>query len=249
MGKLTGKVAVITGGNSGIGLAMAKTFALEGANIVIVGRRQEAVDAAAKQIGLGTRGIVGDIGDLTTHDAVASLVRTRFGALDIYVANAGIATLEPSSVVEPAAYDQQFNVNARGVFFGVTKVFPLMRDGGAILLTSSIASGKVLPDHAVYAGSKAAMEAFARSWAIELKQRRIRVNVISPGPTATPILEKLGVATEDRVAFEKANAEAIPLGRFGQPEEVARAALFLASNDGSFITGVNLRVDGGTGIA
>ena len=245
MGKLNGQVAVVTGGNSGIGLATAKAFASEGATVVIVGRRKDAVDTAINEIGPGTLGVVGDIGDLATHTAVASLIRSRFGAFDIYMANAGAATLEPSSMVEPASYDAQFNVNTRGVFFGVTKALPLMRDGGVILLTSSIASGKVLPHHAVYAGSKAAIEAFARSWAIELKGRRIRVNVVSPGPTATPILEKLGVAPGDLAEFEKANADAIPLGRFARAEEVAQAALFLASSEGGFITGVNLRVDGG----
>jgi len=243
--KLEGQVAVITGGNSGIGLAAAQAFAAEGAAVTIVGRRRDAVDAAVAAIGRDATGVVGDTADLATHEKVIALVRERHGRLDIYMANAGGATLEPSSDVTPSSYDAQFATNTRGVFFGVTAALPAMRDGGVVLLTSSIASAKVLPGHAVYAGSKAAIEAFARSWAIEWKERRIRVNVISPGPTATPILGKLSVADADLDAFEKANAQAIPLGRFARAQEVARAALFLASDDGSFITGVNLRVDGG----
>jgi len=248
MDKLKGKIAVVTGGSSGIGLASAKAFAAEGATVVVVARRREAADGAVAEIGSGAVAVVGDVADLSTHERVATLVRERFGAIDIYMANAGVATLEPSSDVDPETYDRQFAVNTRGVFFGVTTVLPWMRDGGAILLTSSIASAKVMDKHAVYAGTKAAIEAFARSWAIELKQRRIRVNVISPGPTDTPIIEKLGIETTDRAAFEAAASAAIPLGRFGRADEVARAALFLASEDGGFVTGVNLRVDGGMAV-
>jgi NAD(P)-dependent dehydrogenase (short-subunit alcohol dehydrogenase family) len=202
MSKLKGKIAVVTGGNSGIGLASAKAFVAEGAMVIIVARRQEAADAALAEIGSNAVAVVGDVADLATHDRVAALVRERFGGVDIYMANAGVATLEHSSEVDPETYDRQFAVNTRGVFFGVTRIVPLMRDGGAIVLTSSIASNKVMENHAVYAGTKAAIEAFARSWAIELKQRRIRVNVISPGPTDTPIIEKLGIEIADRGAFE-----------------------------------------------
>ncbi len=248
MSKLKGKVAVVTGGNSGIGLASAKAFVNEGASVIIVARRRDAADAAIAQIGSNATALVGDVAELSTHDRLADLVRERFGAVDIYMANAGTATLEPSSAVDPETYDQQFAVNTRGVFFGVTKLLPLMRDGGAILLTSSIATTKVMENHAVYAGTKAAIEAFARSWAIELKQRRIRVNVLSPGPTDTPIIEKLGVEIADRGAFEAQVSQAIPLGRFARADELARAALFLASDDGGFVTGVNLRVDGGMAV-
>jgi NAD(P)-dependent dehydrogenase (short-subunit alcohol dehydrogenase family) len=245
MGMLTGKVAVITGGNSGIGLSAAKAFAAEGAQVVITGRRQQAVDSALDEIGAGAIGIRGDVADLAHHDRVAEEVARRFGGLDIYMANAGINTITHSAEVTEAEYDAQFAVNTRGVFFGVQKLAPIVRDGGAIIVTSSIASGKVLDGHAVYAGSKAATEAFARSWAIELKSRRVRVNVLSPGPVETEILAKLGVPEEQREAFEKTMAEAIPLGRMGLPEELAKAALFLASDASSFVTGVNLRVDGG----
>ena len=245
MSKLKGKVAIVTGGNSGIGRASAKAFVNEGASVIIVARRQDAADGAIARIGSNATALVGDVADLSTHDRLADLVRERFGGIDIYMANAGVATLEPSSAVDPYTYDKQFAINTRGVFFGVTKILPLMRDSGSILLTSSIASNKVMDNHAVYAGTKAAIEAFARSWAIELKQRRIRVNVISPGPTDTPIIEKLGIEITDREAFEAEASKDIPLGRFARADELARAALFLASDDGGFVTGVNLRVDGG----
>jgi NAD(P)-dependent dehydrogenase (short-subunit alcohol dehydrogenase family) len=245
MGTLSGKIAVITGGNSGIGLSAAKTFAAEGAQVVITGRRQQAVEEAVALIGAGALGIQGDVADVAHHDGVAKQILQRFGALDIYVANAGINTVTHSAEVSEAEYDAQFAVNTRGVFFGVQKLIPVMWNGGAIILTGSMASEKVLDGHAVYAGSKAAIGAFARSWAIELKSRRIRVNVLSPGPVDTAILDKLGIPVEERGLFEKAIAEAIPLGRLGKPEELAKVALFLASDASSFVTGVNLRVDGG----
>ncbi|WP_447917529.1 SDR family NAD(P)-dependent oxidoreductase [Achromobacter aegrifaciens] len=245
MKKLAGKTAVITGGNSGIGYAAAQAFVAEGARVAILGRRQQAVDAAVAQLGAAAFGLVGDVADLATHDRLAAEVRERFGAIDIYMANAGMNNIEPSLAVSVDSYDAQFGTNTRAVFFGVAKALPLMRDGGSIILTGSIASAKVLENHAVYAGSKAAIEAFARAWALEFKARKIRVNVLSPGPTDTPILEKLGVAKAQRPAFEQGMASLIPLGRLAQSEELARAALFLASDDSSFITGVNLRVDGG----
>lgn len=245
MKKLAGKTAVITGGNSGIGFATAQAFIAQGARVAILGRRQGAVDHAVAALGASAFGVVGDVGDLATHDRLVSEVRKHFGAIDIYMANAGMNHIEPSEAVSVDSYDSQFGVNTRALFFGVTKALPVMRDGGSIILTSSIASAKVLEHHAVYAGSKAAVEAFARAWALEFKSRKIRVNVLSPGPTDTPILEKLGVADADRAAFEQGMASAIPLGRMADPDETARAALFLASDDSGFITGVVLRVDGG----
>lgn len=245
MSKLEGKVAVITGGNSGIGLAMARRFVNEGAQVLIVGRRSDAVDAAVAELGPQAIGLTGDIANLSTHDRVAAAVTERFGGADIYVANAGMNQITPSGQVDIDEYDAQFATNTRGVFFGVQKIVPVLRDGGSVLLVSSIASAKVLDGHAVYAGTKAAIEAFAQSWALEFKARGIRVNVISPGPVDTPILSKLGVAEGDRPAFEAHMASAIPLGRLGRADEVASAALMLTSGEGSFITGVNLRVDGG----
>jgi NAD(P)-dependent dehydrogenase (short-subunit alcohol dehydrogenase family) len=245
MDSLNGKVALITGGASGIGFAIAELFAAEGAQVVISGRRRDALVAAAGRIGRGSICFEGDVADPAHHAHVAEKMVSRFGGLDVYVANAGINTIRHSAEVSEAEYDMQFAVNARGAFFGVQKMAPILRDGGAIVLTGSLASDKVLDGHAVYAGTKAAIGAFARSWAIELAPRGIRVNVLSPGPTDTEILGKLGVAPDQRDAFEASMATAIPLGRLGRPEELARAALFLASDAGSFVTGVNLRVDGG----
>lgn len=245
MGMLAGKVALVTGGSSGIGLATAKLFAAEGAKVIIVGRRRDVLDAAVRQIGADALGIVGDVSHPADHIRIADEVANRFLGLDIYVANAGVNTISHSGDVSEAEYDAQFDVNARGTFFGVQKIVPIMRDGGAIILTGSLASDKVLDGHAVYAGTKAAIGAFARSWALELKGRGIRVNVLSPGPTDTAIIEKLGIAPEDLPSFEAQMSAAIPLGRFGRPDELARAALFLASDAGSFVTGINLRVDGG----
>jgi NAD(P)-dependent dehydrogenase (short-subunit alcohol dehydrogenase family) len=213
--------------------------------VVVVGRRADAVEAAVTALGGRATGLSGDVSDLATHDRVAALVAERFGGADIYVANAGINLIQASPEGRPMDFDAQFFTNARGTFFGVQKIVPLLRDGGAILLTSSIAARKVLAGHAVYAGSKAAVEAFARSWALELKDRRIRVNVLSPGPTATPIIKKLGVAADALPDFERQVAQTIPLGRLGEAEELARAAMFLLSADSTFVTGVNLAVDGG----
>ncbi|MDG2529006.1 SDR family NAD(P)-dependent oxidoreductase [Caulobacter endophyticus] len=245
MDTLKDKVAVITGGASGIGLASAKLFAEQGANVIVTGRRPDAVKAAVAEIGPRAFGVVGDVADPAHHEAVADVVRERFGGLDVYMANAGINTITPSPLVSEAEYDAQFAVNTRGVFFGVQKVEPLLRDGGAIILTGSIAAGKALDGHAAYAGSKAALGAFARVWAVELRERRIRVNLLSPGPTDTAILEKLGVPAEQRPAFEAGMAARIPLGRMARPDETAKAALFLASDASSFITGIDLKVDGG----
>jgi NAD(P)-dependent dehydrogenase (short-subunit alcohol dehydrogenase family) len=247
--KLINKVAVITGANSGIGLATARAFVAEGAKVVLVGRRADAVAAAAANLGPQATAVAGDIADLATHDRVAAVVRDRFGGADIYLANAGVNQIQATLDVSPSDYDVQFTTNTRGTFFGVQRIIPELRDGGAILLTSSIAARKVLQDHAVYSGTKSAIEAFARNWALELKHRRIRVNVISPGPTNTPIIAKLGVGSEDLPAFEAQFAKSMPFGRLGEAEDLARAAVFLASADSSFVTGVNLAVDGGISLA
>lgn len=245
MQALAGKIAVITGSNSGIGKATAHLFAQQGAKVAITGRRQDVLDAAVAEIGLGVVGIQGDSADIAQHARLVREVRQRFGGLDIFVANAGVIKLAPSDRVTVEDYDHQFDVNTRGVFFGVQAILPLMRDGGSIILVSSIAANKTLDNHAVYAGSKAAIGAFARAWALELKTRKIRVNVLSPGPVETPILDKLGVTAKERPDFVRAMGDMIPLGRMGLPGDLASAALFLACDAGSFVTGIELTVDGG----
>ncbi|QDO97092.1 SDR family oxidoreductase [Ferrovibrio terrae] len=245
MQTLAGKIAVITGGNSGIGKATARLFAQQGAKVAITGRRQDVLDAAVAEIGPGVVGIRSDASDIAHHTRLAYEIRRQFGGLDTFVANAGVINLAPSDKVTVEDYDHQFGVNARGVFFGVQAILPLMRDGGSIILVSSIAAHKTLDNHAVYAGSKAAIGAFARAWALELKARKIRVNVLSPGPVETPILDKLGVGEKERPDFVRAMGNMIPLGRMGLPEDLANAALFLACDAGSFITGIELTVDGG----
>ena len=217
MGVLSGKTALVTGGNSGIELAAAKLFADNGAQVIVTGRRQEALDVAIADIGNAAFAIRGDVSDLTHHDQVVAEVRQRFGELDIYFSNAGMIVLSPSSRVGVEEFDAQFATNARA--------------------SRVRSTNKVLEGHAVYAGSKAAIEAFARSWALEFKERGIRVNVLSPGPIDTSILAKLGITEEARPSFEVKLAEVIPLGRLGRPEELARAALFLASDASSFVTG------------
>jgi NAD(P)-dependent dehydrogenase (short-subunit alcohol dehydrogenase family) len=245
MKRLQGKVALITGGNSGIGLAAAQLFAAEGARVIVTGRRQEVLDEAVRLIGHDAMGIQGDVADIGHHAHVAQAVHDQFGALDVYMANAGVISIAHSAGVTAEEYDAQFNVNTRGVFFGVQSIVPVMRDGGSIILTSSLAATKVLQGHAVYAGTKAAIAAFARSWALELRERRIRVNVLSPGPVDTSILSKLGIPEADRPGFLKTMADLIPAGRLGEPDELARAALFLASADSTFVNGIELNVDGG----
>jgi NAD(P)-dependent dehydrogenase (short-subunit alcohol dehydrogenase family) len=245
MKRLQGKTALVTGGNSGIGLAAARRFAAEGAQVIVTGRRQAALDNAVVAIGHGAIGIVGDVADIEHHRDVAGAIRDRFGPLDIYMANAGVITLSPSEDVTPGQYDTQFAINTRGVFFGVQSIVPVMRDGGSIILTSSLAATKALDGHAVYAGSKAAIGAFARHWALEYRERRIRINVLSPGPVDTEILGKLGLADADRPAFLLAMASKIPAGRMGDIEELADAALFLASDASGYVNGIDLHVDGG----
>lgn len=249
MKQLEGKVAIITGGNSGIGRETAKLFAVNGAQVIVTARRQDALDTAVQEIGYGAIGIPGDVADLEHHKLVAAEAKRRFGGVDIYVANAAVIDLKPSIEVTPEEFDRHFSINTRGVFFGVQTIAPVMHDGGNILLTSSLAATKVLDNHAVYAGTKAAMAAFARNWVKEFRSRRIRVNVISPGPVDTEILTKLGVGEQDRPAFLGAMANMIPAGRLGQPVEIANSALFLVSPEASFINGVELHVDGGMSIA
>lgn len=245
MKRLDQKVALITGGNSGIGLATAQLFAKHGAKVIITARRRETLDEAVRLIGHDALGIQGDVADIDHHAEVAKEIKHRFGSLDVYMANAGILTITHSSQVTPSEFDAQFGVNARGVFFGVQAMAPILREGSSIILTSSLASSRALDGHAVYAGSKAAIGAFARSWALEFKQRRVRVNVLSPGPVDTSIIEKLGVSEAERPSFLRSMTERIPAGRLGEADELAHAALYLASDESRYVNGTELRVDGG----
>lgn len=247
MAKLQDKIALITGGNSGIGLASAKAFIAEGAHVIIVGRNGAAVDAAVAEIGDGVTGMQGDVANLADLDRIYEEVGKKFGHLDIVFANAGVATLASFGEVSEAHFDREFDINVKGLFFSVQKALPLLKDGGSIIVTSSVANKMGSPRFSVYSATKAAVRSFARGWANDLRERRIRVNCISPGPTATPLANKMGIPADQMGATFEHLSSAIPLGRFGTPEEIAKAALFLASDDSSFVNGIDLYVDGGLG--
>jgi NAD(P)-dependent dehydrogenase (short-subunit alcohol dehydrogenase family) len=238
MGKLEGKVAVITGGTAGIGLAVAKLFAAEGAYVFITGRRQKELDDAVKEIGDNVTGVQGDVADLADLDRLYETVATN-GRIDILFANAGIGEFARLEDVTEEHFDKIFGINVKGALFTVQKALPLLNDGGSIILTGSVASVKGTPAFAVYGASKAAIRNFVRGWTLELKDRRIRSNVLSPGPIATPLSVSAPRETMERLV------STIPMGRMGEPGEVAKAALFLASDDSSFVTGIELFVDGG----
>jgi len=245
MGKLTGKVAVITGGNSGMGLETAKLFAAEGAKVVITGRRKKELDDAVNQIGRGAIGIQGDVAKLADLDTLAKTVKEKFGLVDILFANAGLGQLAPLGQVSEELYDLQMNVNVKGLFFTVQKLLPTLRDKSSIILNASIAASKGMEAFSVYCATKAAVRSFARSWTVELKGRGIRVNAISPGPIETPIFGKMGLTDTQAKEFGANILQMVPMGRMGTSEEIAKAALFLASDDSSYITGIDLSVDGG----
>lgn len=238
MGKLQGKVAVVTGGTEGIGLAVAKLFVAEGAYVFITGRRQQELDDAVKMIGTNVTGVQGDVANLDDLDRLYDTVRAR-GRIDVVLANAGVGEFVPLEGVTEKHFDKIFSVNVKGVLFTVQKALPLLNDGGSIILIGSVAGVKGTPGLAVYGASKAAIRNFVRGWTVELKDRRIRSNVVSPGPIATPL-----TVAQPQDAMEKL-VSSIPMGRIGEPDEVARAALFLASDDSSFVTGTELFVDGG----
>jgi len=245
MAKLTDKIAVVTGGGSGIGLASAKLFAQEGAQVVIVGRTKAALEQAAVDIGNNAVAIVADVSDLDALDALYAEVGKRFGRIDVIFANAGVNNLAPFGTVTPQDFDNQFNVNVRGLFFTVQKALPLLSNGASVILNASIAHKKGSPMHSVYGATKAATRSFARSWTTDLKDRNIRVNSLSPGLVETPIFGKLGVPLEAITQALPTLLAAMPMGRVGRVEEAATVALFLASDDSSFVTGIDLPVDGG----
>lgn len=244
-GKLSGKVAVITGGNSGIGLATAKRFVAEGAFVFITGRRQAELDAAVKQLGKMAAGVPGDVSKLADLDRLYTTIQQQKGSLDIVFANAGVGEFIPLGSITEEHFDRLFNINVKGLLFTIQKALPLLRDGGSIILTASVAGSKGLADASVYSATKAAVRSFARCWTNDLKPRRIRVNVISPGPIDTPIFKTLGMTQEQIQQFKADIAESVPMERMGESDEVARAALFLASDDSSYSTGIELFVDGG----
>jgi NAD(P)-dependent dehydrogenase (short-subunit alcohol dehydrogenase family) len=245
MSKLEGKVAVITGGNSGIGLATAQLFAAEGAHVFITGRRQSELDKAVKQIGENVTAVQGDVSNLADLDRLYSIVKEHKGRVDIIFANAGGGEFAPLGQITEEHFDNTFNRNVKGLLFTVQKALPLLPDGASIILNASIAGSKGVGAFSVYSATKAAVRSFARTWTSDLKERKIRVNAISPGPIDTPILNGLAVSEEQVEQLKAGLVAAIPLGRMGRSEEVAKAALFLASDDSSYITGTELFVDGG----
>jgi NAD(P)-dependent dehydrogenase (short-subunit alcohol dehydrogenase family) len=247
MKRLEGKVALITGGNSGIGLATAKRFRDEGARVVISGRSRKTLDAAAKELGQDALVVEADVSKVADQDRLFSAAEKRFGKIDILFVNAGVAKFVPVDQVSEEHYDEIFDINARGAYFTIRKALPYLNDGASIVLNTSVVSHKGMASASVYSGTKAALRSFTRSLAAELAPRNIRVNAVAPGPIETPIFERTGLSPEEREGFAKSVIPSIPMKRFGQPEEVATAVAFLASREASYITGVELDVDGGMG--
>lgn len=245
MSRLNGKIAVITGGNSGIGLASAIRFAQEGAQVVIVGRRQEELDKALDLIGAHAIAIQGDIAKLDDLERIFAQIKATKGRIDVLFANAGLGDFEPIGSITEASFDRTFGINVKGTLFTVQNALPLMSAGGSIMLTGSTTGTMGTPAFSVYSATKAALRNFARSWALDLKGTGIRVNVISPGPISTPGLDLALSGTGQKDAIIDDMTGQVPLGRIGQAEEVAAAALFLASDESSFMTGSEMFVDGG----
>jgi NAD(P)-dependent dehydrogenase (short-subunit alcohol dehydrogenase family) len=245
MGKLEGKIAVITGGNSGIGLATAERFAAEGAYVFITGRRQAELDAAVKRIGKNVTAVQGDVSNLADLDRLYATVKQQKGHIDILFANAAFGEFAPLAAITEEHFDKTFDANVKGLLFTVQKALPLLRDGGSVILNASIVSMKASPAFSVYSATKAAVRSFARSWTIDLKDRKIRVNAISPGPIETPGFDGLTHSEEQRKQVKAGFVNAVPMGRMGSSDEVAKAVVFLASDDSSYVTGIELFVDGG----
>jgi NAD(P)-dependent dehydrogenase (short-subunit alcohol dehydrogenase family) len=232
-------VAVITGGTTGIGFAAAKLFVAEGAYVFITGRRQKQLDEAVKAIGYNVTGVQGDVSKLADLDRLYETVKAEGRRIDVVFANAGLGEFAALGSITEEHFDKLFDINVKGALFTVQKALPLLNDGGSIVLTGSVASAKGTPGFWVYGATKAAIRNFVRAWTIELKDRRIRSNVLSPGPTETPLVDQQPPEAIARIV------STIPMGRMGTSEEIAKAALFLASDDSSFVTGIELFVDGG----
>ena len=245
-GKLSGKIALITGGSSGLGLATAKRFAAEGAHVFITGRRQPELDNAVKEIGGSVTAVRGDVSNLADLDRLIATIREQKGRLDILFANAGGGAFAPLGQVTETQFDKYFDINVKGTLFTVQKALPLIPAGGAIVLNGSMVSIKGFPGFGVYAATKAALRSFARTWSVDLKGRNIRVNVVSPGTVVTPAYKsELGLTDEQIEGFAAQAAAVTPLGRTGTPDEIAKVVVFLASDDSSFVNGIELFVDGG----
>jgi len=245
MGKLEGKIALVTGGNGGIGLATAKRFVSEGAYVFITGRRTEELAAAVKEIGKNVTGVQGDVSKLADLDRLFAQIKREKGKLDIVFANAGVAKYAGLGSITEEFFDSIFNTNVKGLLFTVQKALPLLPDGASIILNASIVGSKGLPTNSVYSATKAAVRSFARTWTTDLKDRRIRVNAVSPGSTDTPGARDLLASSEVGEQRKKMIATVTPLGRFGTPDEIAKAVVFLACDDSSYVTGIELFVDGG----
>ncbi len=249
MKKLDGKIAVITGGNSGIGLATAQRFVAEGAYVFITGRRQGELDSAVRQIGKNVTGVQGDVSNLADLDRLYAAVKDQKGRIDILFANAGVGEFATMVTITEEHFDKTFGINVKGLLFTVQKALPLFQDGGSIILTASTAASKGVEGFSVYNATKAAIRSFARTWTVELKQRKIRINAISPGPIDTSAsrlsLSGLVQSVQQTEQLKKNLVSTVPLGRMGSHDEVAKVASFLASDDSSYVTGIELFVDGG----
>jgi NAD(P)-dependent dehydrogenase (short-subunit alcohol dehydrogenase family) len=249
MGKLDGKIALVTGGSTGIGFATAQQFIAEGAaHVFITGRRQEALDEAVKKLGgKNVTAVQGDTSNLADIDKLYDVIKKQKGHLDIIFANAGGGEFAPLGSITEKHFDDTFNINVKGVLFTIQKALPIFKDGGSIILNASIVSVKGIPAFSVYSATKAAIRSFARTWTVDLKERKIRVNALSPGAIDTPGLRNsLGTNEEESKLFLDTLAASTPMNRIGTPDEIAKAAVFLASDDSSYITGIELFVDGGT---
>lgn len=245
MGKLANKIAVITGGSTGIGLATAKLFQTEGAQVVVTGRNESSLAEARKELGPAALVVRSDASKLSDVDALVEQVRRKYGRIDVLYANAGVAHFNPIGQVTPELFDTEFDINVRGVYFTVQKALPLIPKGGVILFTSSIVNQLGMPDTSVYSATKAALRSLGRTLAAELAPLGIRVNTISPGPIKTPIFDKMGLPDGGAAQFENYLASIVALKRLGNSDEVARGALYLASEDSSFVVGADLVIDGG----
>jgi NAD(P)-dependent dehydrogenase (short-subunit alcohol dehydrogenase family) len=247
MKRLEGKVAVVTGGNSGIGLAAAKRLQEEGARVAIAGRSKKTLDEAVKTIGNGVVAVQADVSNLADIEKLYAEVSKKLGKIDVLFVNAGVAKFAPFAETSENVYDENFDTNIKGAYFTIQKALPLLNDGASIILNTSVADSTGTPGTSAYSATKAALRSLARTTAAELAGRAIRVNTVAPGPIVTPIFGRTGLPKEAIDEFSKEIATKVPMKRFGQPEEVAGAVAFLASQDASYITGVEINVDGGMG--